>query len=171
LFQLALPEGCHCEVLVCSIVDAGHFFVQQPAHPSYQSLSRLDCYMFAVYSISAGIPQLPKPCEPGLLCAAPANGGWFRAVTVACSEVEDEVLVQFVDYGGYSSILRSDLRQIRSDFMSLPFQAAECYLAHVQPVDGSSSWSSKATKIFQALTTGRVVDAFVVGHDIDDMMI
>ncbi|KHN81231.1 KH domain-containing protein C56G2.1 [Toxocara canis] len=61
--QLALPEGCHCEVLVCSIVDAGHFFVQQPAHPSYQSLSRLDCYMFAVYSISAGIPQLPKPCE------------------------------------------------------------------------------------------------------------
>ncbi|VDM27122.1 unnamed protein product [Toxocara canis] len=34
---------------------------------------------------------------------------------------------------------------------------------------GSSSWSSKATKIFEALTTGRVVDAFVVGYDVDDM--
>lgn len=49
----------------------------------------------------------------GLLCAAPANCGWYRAVTLAYYEAEDEVLIRFVDYGGYSRLPRCDLRQIR----------------------------------------------------------
>lgn len=28
------------------------------------------------------------------------------------------------------------LRQIRADFINLPFQAAECYLANVKPIGG-----------------------------------
>lgn len=44
---------------------------------------------------------------------APASGGWYRAVTVIYYEDQDEVLVRFVDYGGYSRIPRADLRQIR----------------------------------------------------------
>lgn len=47
-----------------------------------------------------------------------------------------EVEVKFVDYGGYARAPISSLRQIRYDFMTLPFQASECYLANVKPIDG-----------------------------------
>ncbi|KAK6058352.1 hypothetical protein COOONC_04078 [Cooperia oncophora] len=71
----------------------------------------------------------------GLLCAAPVLGAWFRAVTVSYYSESDEVMLRFVDYGGYTRLPRSELRQIRTDLMFLPFQAIECYLAHVQPID------------------------------------
>uniref|UniRef100_F1LF23 KH domain-containing protein n=1 Tax=Ascaris suum TaxID=6253 RepID=F1LF23_ASCSU len=111
-----LPEGVRCEVVVCSIVDAGHFFVQQPTHPSFESLHRLNFYMLAVYNTAIGILELPRPCGPGLLCAAPANCGWYRAVTISYYEEHDEVLIRFIDYGGYSRLPRCDLRQIRLVF-------------------------------------------------------
>ncbi len=47
-----------------------------------------------------------------------------------------EVDICFVDYGGYSRVPASCLRQIRADFMSLPFQAIECLLANVAPASG-----------------------------------
>lgn len=34
----------------------------------------------------------------------------------------------------------SMLRQIRFDFVNLPFQAAECYLASVKPANGIDIW-------------------------------
>ncbi|MFH4976593.1 hypothetical protein AB6A40_003302 [Gnathostoma spinigerum] len=166
--QLNLPECVRCEVVVSSVVDAGHFFVQQINDPSFASLCRLDCFMLGIYSQTVGIPDLPKPCAIGRLCVAPAGGGWYRAVTVVYYEEHDEVLVKFVDYGGYSRVPRADLRQIRTDFMTLPFQATECYLAHVQPIDGSTTWSDAAVQMFQSLTVDRVVEAFVVGYNIED---
>lgn len=45
------------------MVDAGRFFVQQPTHPTFMSLSRLDQYMLAVYSQPAGVPNLPSPID------------------------------------------------------------------------------------------------------------
>lgn len=49
---------------------------------------------------------------------------------------EYEVDICFVDYGGYSRVPASSLRQIRADFMTLPFQAIECLLANVAPASG-----------------------------------
>jgi A-kinase anchor protein 1 len=42
-------------------------------------------------------------------------------MTVA--EEEFECDIKFLDYGGYSRVSVATLRQIRSDFMTLPFQA------------------------------------------------
>lgn len=47
------------------------------------------------------------------LCVAPAFDGWYRAVTLDYYQEEDEVMVRYVDYGGYGRLPRSDLRQIR----------------------------------------------------------
>ncbi|EPB76520.1 tudor domain protein [Ancylostoma ceylanicum] len=134
---LTLPDAIPCEVVCSSVIDPGHFFLQQPTHPSFSSLSHLDMYMIRLYSQGTDIPDLPKPCQitAGLLCAAPVLGAWFRAVTVSYYAETDEVMLRFVDYGGYTRLPRSELRQIRTDLMSLPFQAIECYLAHVQPID------------------------------------
>ena len=63
-------------------------------------------------------------------------GGWYRAVITKVYDIK-ECDVMFVDYGGYSRLPVSSLRQIRYDFMSLPFQASECYLANVQPINGN----------------------------------
>lgn len=135
-FQLNLPEGVNCEVAVSSIVNIGHIFVQQPTHPTFSSLSRLDQYMLAVYGQPASVPPLPRPIESkfyfffffrvnalliidifsflvGVICAAPVLGGWYRAQTMDVYEETDEALVRFVDYGGYCRVPASDLRQIR----------------------------------------------------------
>lgn len=67
---LSLPLGVPCEVFVCSIVDAGHFFVQLPTHPTFSSLATLDFFTMNIYSNLAGIPVLPKPCARE--CGLPA---------------------------------------------------------------------------------------------------
>ncbi|KJH46505.1 tudor domain protein [Dictyocaulus viviparus] len=165
---LTLPDEIPCEVVCSSVIDPGHFFLQQPTHPSFSSLSHLDMYMIRLYSQRSDIPDLPKPCQTGLLCAAPVLGAWFRAVTVSYNADTDEVMLRFVDYGGYTRLPRSELRQIRTDLMSLPFQAIECYLAHVQPIDGTWQWSEEAFAFFQKLCMGKVINATVVGFNISD---
>lgn len=123
------------------MVSAGHFFLQQPTHPTYPSLNRLDQCMLANYS-QLETPQLPH-VHPGMICAVPIMGGWFRGVIIRVFDNE-ECQVMFVDYGGYSRIPTSSLRQIRADFMSLPFQASECYLANVAPCDRKSIINTKS---------------------------
>ncbi|VDN24785.1 unnamed protein product [Gongylonema pulchrum] len=78
-----------------------------------QTLPRLDVYMLGVYVQPSGIPDMPRPLQPGKVCAAPFHNWWYRAVTVQYYAEEDEVLVKLADYGGYLRLPRSDLRQIR----------------------------------------------------------
>lgn len=160
--KLSLPESVKCEVVVSSLVDTGHFFLQQPTHPSFTSLARLDQYMLAVYSQPVGIPCLPRPIEEGVVCAAPVIDGWFRAQTTQTYDETDEVLVKFVDYGGYLKLPANDLRQIRSDFMILPFQAVECTLARVKPVN-DDAWTPESVSFFESCIYGKIVEALVVG--------
>lgn len=64
LLQLTLPELVGCEVSVSCGISPGHFFLQQPTHPSYSSLNQLDLYMLSLYSRGGQtIPELPKPCQ------------------------------------------------------------------------------------------------------------
>lgn len=63
IFQLSLPEGVSIDVVVSSIVDAGHIFIQQPTHPSYPSLERLNQFMISCYMQDGLVPQLPRPLE------------------------------------------------------------------------------------------------------------
>ncbi|CAJ0575947.1 unnamed protein product, partial [Mesorhabditis spiculigera] len=168
---LTLPECVPTEVTVSAIVDPGHFFVQQPTHPSYNSMALLDRYMLQIYTREADIPSVPKEqVNSGVLCAAPVLQAWFRALTVNYYEDTDELLVRFVDHGGYTRVKRENLKQIRTDLMALPFQAVECYLAHVQPVDGSWNWSKEACEIMQEAVSNKIVEAHIVGYHVDDRM-
>ncbi|CAL1298287.1 unnamed protein product [Larinioides sclopetarius] len=161
--QLHLPEGASCDVILSSLVSAGHFFLQQPTHPTYPSLSTLDQCMINCYS-QLDTPLLPHPVEPGVICAAPVLRGWYRAQVIHVYENDVDCELKFVDYGGFSSAPISSLRQIRSDFMSLPFQASECYLAGVRPVDSSDVWSAEATATFEELAQGQILQALLVDY-------
>uniref|UniRef100_A0A914L4U0 Tudor domain-containing protein n=1 Tax=Meloidogyne incognita TaxID=6306 RepID=A0A914L4U0_MELIC len=165
---LTLTEGLLSEVYISANVSAGHFFLQLPTHSSFPSLTVLDQYMLSVYTQPGGAPDLPKPCNVGVLCAAPAYNGWFRAITLAYEPEQDETLVRFVDYGGFARLPRADLRQIRTDFMTLPMQSIECYLGNVQPAEANGQWHEKANELFQQLCVSKVIQAALIGYSRQD---
>ncbi|XP_076107073.1 uncharacterized protein LOC143075524 isoform X1 [Mytilus galloprovincialis] len=165
--QLNLPEGVSVDVVVSSIVDAGHIFMQQPTHPSFPSLERLNQFMNSCYTQDGIVPQLPRPLEVGVICAAPIMEGWYRSQVTAVYEGPDECDIKYVDYGGFSRVSGSILRQIRSDFMTLPFQGIECYMANVTPLQDEEYFSSEAAAVLEELTQGKLLQAQVVGRNDD----
>ena len=50
----------------------------------------------------------------------------FTFQVVSYNESTDECDIKFIDYGGYLTVPAADLRQIRTDFLSLPFQVRAC---------------------------------------------
>lgn len=144
--QLHLTEEPN-SILISSVVSGGHVFIQQPLHPTYQGLNVQDNLMTQIYQQADMTPQLPRPIENGVICAAPVMDGWYRAQVVEVSQETDEIDVRFLDYGGYARIEGYALRQIRSDFLGLPFQATECYMSNIAPLLGEADFS-EACRIY-----------------------
>lgn len=49
---------------------------------------------------------------------------------------QDNCVVRLLDYGGFVTVPKSSLRQVQRDYMSIPFQAIECFLANIKPING-----------------------------------
>lgn len=92
-------------------------------------------------------PALVEP-QPNVVCVAPAHGGWYRAQIMTVDEETNTTEVKFLDYGGYMTVDNSCLRQIRGDFLMLPFQAVECVLANVVPAGKDRPKSAHGIEIF-----------------------
>ncbi|KAM6048327.1 A-kinase anchor protein 1, mitochondrial isoform 1-T2 [Theristicus caerulescens] len=162
---LFLPDGVTVEVVVANQVDAGHMFLQQHTHPTFHVLRSLDQQMYACYS-QPEIPTLPTPVEVGIICAAPGlDGAWVRAQVISYFEETSEVELRYVDYGGYDKVKVDTLRQIRSDFLSLPFQGAEVLLDNVVPLPDEDHFSSEADAAVSEMTRGAVLVAQVTNYD------
>lgn len=137
-------------VNVTAVVSTSHVFIQLPTNPTYEHLQTLDENMLKSYSsVDEPIPFMVEPIEYGTICAAPTSYGWHRAMVTNYQSIEDIVknvpdyketcglaTLKFLDYGGYLTIPTNQLRQLRSDFMLLPFQAVECYLDNILPFEG-----------------------------------
>ncbi|KAJ8280932.1 hypothetical protein GJAV_G00061180 [Gymnothorax javanicus] len=162
---LLLPNGVTVEVIVVNIVSAGHVFVQQHTHPTYHALRSLDQQMFLCYS-QPGTPALPSPAEVGVICAAPAvEGAWWRAQVISFYKDSSEVEIRYVDYGGYDRVKIDTLRQIRSDFVTLPFQGAEVLLDNIAPLPGEERFSAEANAALEEITRGVALLAQVTNYD------
>ncbi|XP_036854960.1 A-kinase anchor protein 1, mitochondrial [Manis javanica] len=161
---LMLPDGITVEVVVVNQVNAGHLFVQQHTHPTFHALRSLDQQMFLCYS-QPGIPTLPTPVEITVICAAPGmDGAWWRAQVVASYEETDEVEIRYVDYGGYKRVKVDVLRQIRSDFVTLPFQGAEVLLDSVMPLSDNDQFSPEADAAMSEMTGNAALLAQVTSY-------
>ncbi|XP_057207358.1 A kinase (PRKA) anchor protein 1b [Triplophysa rosa] len=162
---LLLPNGVTVEVIVVNIVSAGHMFVQQHTHPTYHALRSLDQQMFLCYS-QPGTPALPSPVEVGVICAAPAvEGAWWRAQVISYYKDSNEVEIRYVDYGGYERVKIDSLRQIRSDFVTLPFQGTEVLLDNIAPLPGEDRFSAEASSALEEMTRGVPLLAQVTNYD------
>lgn len=161
---LMLPDGITVEVIVVSQVNAGHLFVQQHTHPTFHALRSLDQQMYLCYS-QPGIPTLPTPVEITVICAAPGvDGAWWRAQVVASYEETNEVEIRYVDYGGYKRVKVDVLRQIRSDFVTLPFQGAEVLLDSVMPLSDDEHFSPEADAAMSEMTGNTALLAQVTNY-------
>ncbi|XP_054857080.1 A-kinase anchor protein 1, mitochondrial [Eublepharis macularius] len=162
---LMLPDGVTVEVIVVNQVNAGHLFVQQHTHPTFHVLRSLDEQMYLCYS-QPGIPTMPTPVEVGVVCAAPGmDGAWWRAQVVGYFKDAGEVEIRYVDYGGYERVKIDTLRQIRSDFVTLPFQGAEVLLDNIVPLPDEDHFSSEADTAVSEMTRGTPLLAQVTNYD------
>ncbi|XP_059618520.1 KH domain-containing protein akap-1 [Phlebotomus argentipes] len=158
--NLNLIEGINNDVVVSSILSGGHIFVQQPLHPSYPSLNNLNQIMYQNYATNQS-PQLDNPTENSV-CVACVQDMWYRVVVLSHSSETKTTLVKYLDYGGFGHHEVSDLRQIRQDFMTVPFQAIECTLSNIKPT--GEEWAPMAAEVLQSLTHGMVLQAQVAGY-------
>lgn len=84
-------------------------------------------------SYRLGESPLLNEISNGIVCAGHIQQSWVRIEIVDHDSVAQICIGKYLDYGGYCSLPFSELRQIRTDFMTIPFQAMECVLGNVVP--------------------------------------
>lgn len=131
---LASEPLCLHNITVSCAVDSSHVFIQQMKNPTYEGLVPLEKAIFEAFEDEAPMPLL-RPIATGSLLAVFSDDKWYRCQVVSFNENKDSCDVKFVDHGGYTTVQVSELRQLRSDFVRLPFQALEVYIAHISPAN------------------------------------
>jgi len=169
--KLNLIEGVVNDVSLTCVVSLDHIFFQQPTHPTFPALARLHHALKTLYKEPGSTPELIQPFSAGVVCVAQMNEDWYRAEVVDLQEENAEVTgvtARLVDVGGYVQVPFDSLRQIRSDFITIPFQATECRLANVIPINEEEGWSQDAINFFKILVQGHVLHATVISYSVKD---
>ncbi|NXO53572.1 TDRKH protein, partial [Aramus guarauna] len=140
----------HLEVYVSAAENPGHFWIQIIGHRSLQ-LDKLTAEMRQYYQSSGRAAELSS-VRAGDIVAAPYMDGsdWYRARVLGTLE-NGGFDLYYVDFGDNGEAPREALRALRSDFLSLPFQAIECSLAGILPA-GGDGWEEAALDAFDRLT-------------------
>ncbi|XP_048149285.1 LOW QUALITY PROTEIN: tudor and KH domain-containing protein [Corvus hawaiiensis] len=138
----------HLDVYVSAAESPGHFWIQILGSRSLQ-LDKLTAEMGHFYQSSPALP--PPSVHPGDIVAAPYldDGEWYRA-RVLGPLANGHLDLYYVDFGDNGEAPPEALRALRSDFLSLPFQAIECSLAGIVPNGGA--WDEAALERFERLT-------------------
>ncbi|XP_072703001.1 tudor and KH domain-containing protein [Ciconia boyciana] len=139
----------HLEVYVSAAENPNHFWIQIIGHRSLQ-LDKLTTEMRQYYQSSGRAAEL-STVQAGDIVAAPYVDGsdWYRARVLGTLE-NGNFDLYYVDFGDNGEAPREALRALRSDFLSLPFQAIECSLAGIVPA--GAEWQEAALDEFDRLT-------------------
>ncbi|XP_040474554.1 tudor and KH domain-containing protein [Falco naumanni] len=139
----------YLEVYVSAAENPNHFWIQIIGHRSLQ-LDKLTTEMRQYYQSSDRVAELPA-VQAGDIVAAPYMDGrdWYRARVLGTLE-NGNFDLYYVDFGDNGEAPCEALRALRSDFLSLPFQAIECSLAGIMPA--GDGWADAALDEFDRLT-------------------
>ncbi|XP_076649035.1 A-kinase anchor protein spoonbill [Halictus rubicundus] len=159
--QLSLVGGVNNDVVICHIVKPNRFFVQLPTHPTYPYLWTLVDSMTKLYNTTDS-PSVPEELTKGMLLVANWQNRWVRACIENPDPNGERHLVRLVDHGGYWYFSSVEMKKIRSDYLTLPFQAIEVFLANVQPTNGK--WSQDAYDVVFHLCCGTIGQAQIGGY-------
>uniref|UniRef100_A0A3Q1JU82 Tudor domain-containing protein n=1 Tax=Anabas testudineus TaxID=64144 RepID=A0A3Q1JU82_ANATE len=148
--DLSFQPDEHLEVYISASENPNHFWIQILGVRSLQ-LDKLTEEMNRFYNSGNPIEQRVETIVVGDIVAAPYrdHDTWNRArvLGVLGSGLVD---LYYVDFGDNGELPRDSLRRMRSDFLSLPFQAIECSLAGVRPQ--GEVWTEAALDEFEQLT-------------------
>ncbi|XP_037681900.1 tudor and KH domain-containing protein isoform X2 [Choloepus didactylus] len=152
MFEIPSPDFSfhadeYLEVYVSASEHPNHFWIQIIGSRSFQ-LDKLVSEMTQHYENS--LPE-DLTVQVGDIVAAPlpTYGSWYRARVLGTLE-NGNLDLYFVDFGDNGDCPLKDLRALRSDFLSLPFQAIECSLARIAP--SGEQWEEEALDEFDRLT-------------------
>ncbi|KAH0566893.1 KH domain-containing protein akap-1 [Cotesia glomerata] len=161
LMQLQLVENLNNDVLVCHILQPNRLFIQLPTHPTYPSFKLLDYNLTQFYS-TVESPHVPDQLTRGMIVVARWYNKWVRAY-VEEPDVEGlQHLLRLVDHGGFWKFSSAELRQIRSEFLTLPFQTLEVNLAYVRPINGE--WTQEAYDVVSQICSNRISQAQIEAY-------
>ncbi|CAM5124225.1 unnamed protein product [Natator depressus] len=154
MFEVPSPDFSfhadeHLEVYVSASENPSHFWIQIVGSRSLQ-LDKLTCEMSQYYGSSSQSPEFPT-ARVGDIVAAPYadHSAWYRARVLGTLE-NGNLDLYYVDFGDNGEAPLEVLRALRSDFLSLPFQAIECSLAGIAPA--GERWEEDALDEFDRLT-------------------
>ncbi|TRY74764.1 hypothetical protein TCAL_05671 [Tigriopus californicus] len=163
--QQALATGIMQELVVSAIINGGCVSLQLPNNFYFSSLEQLTTCMYHTY-YELDTPSVPRPVVPNVLCVAAYENQWYRVQVISYDSETDSCDARFVDFGGFDSFQGVDLRQIRTDFTTLPFQATDCYLSNVMPSDGEA-WSPESATVLHELISSKACSGRMVGYAAD----
>uniref|UniRef100_A0A3B4UJ33 Tudor and KH domain containing n=1 Tax=Seriola dumerili TaxID=41447 RepID=A0A3B4UJ33_SERDU len=147
--DLSFQPDEHLEVYVSASENPNHFWIQILGVRSLQ-LDKLTEEMNRFYN-GSDRTQRVETIVVGDIVAAPYrdHGTWNRARVLGVLS-SGHVDLYYVDFGDNGELPRDSLCRMRSDFLSLPFQAIECSLAGVRPK--GEAWTEAALDEFERLT-------------------
>jgi len=157
--ELRPTAGDNCiEVFVSAVSSPGSFWVQKIG-PHSVDLDKLTQEMTHYYGIQTNqsFHKLDVPKEGDVVIAQfSGDHSYYRARVVAFHEdsydvTKSTVDLNFVDFGDCEEKCVSEVFDIKTEFLRLKFQAIECRLAHIRPVEGCE-WSDEAISQFEAMS-------------------
>ncbi|KAK7083674.1 hypothetical protein SK128_025061 [Halocaridina rubra] len=162
--QIELAAGVVVEVRVSAVVSGKELWVQQPLHPSFSSIQKLHSCMNVNYGDGSTSPSLAPHVREGIVCVAQIDSQWYRVQVL--SVIDDIAIIVLLDVGGTITVPVSELRQIRRDYILLPFQASQCLLHGIQPIS-EKGWDESSAVVLQELVSGAILSATVVSYTED----
>lgn len=167
--KLNVPSGStaisdsQLKVYVSAIASPARFWVQMVG-PQTTKLDSLVEEMTEYYSQpeNQALHKVEDPCLGQIVTAMfKYDSKWYRAriVGILPNDFDPRNVVLdlfFLDYGDSEYVQPHEVFEIRTDFLTLRFQAIECFLAHCQPMypEGDNQWSRDAISRFEELTHG-----------------
>ncbi|XP_055916779.1 tudor and KH domain-containing protein homolog [Eupeodes corollae] len=149
------------EVYVSAIASPGKFWVQLIG-PQSKKLDNLVKELTDYYNVAEN-REMHTITEPylGQIVAAvfKYDGKWYRAEIVGILPNEynaNEVVLDlyFVDYGDSEYCSPHEVFELRTDFLTLRFQAIECFLANIKSTlpNDPETWEQQSIIRFEELT-------------------
>jgi hypothetical protein len=168
-------------VEVITVVNPCLFYVHFPAGPASlltpsttpeeneatSSLNLLTEDMNTHYSGTAYDHSFGSLPAEGEMVAVRYHGDnkWYRARVLCTNDDRNQVEVFYVDFGNSEEVPESQIRPLLPEFLHLPFQAVECYLAGTTFKSGCQEGNlpyQAAVDAFSDLVRDRYLVAFVV---------
>ncbi|XP_052271235.1 tudor domain-containing protein 7-like isoform X3 [Dreissena polymorpha] len=113
-----------------------------------------------------------KSLKKGQFCAGlfSGDGMWTRAEIL---EVKDNGMLEllFVDYGNTDDVKVEDIRWLSPETAQFPPQAINCCLYGIEPLQGETAWSSKATELFEELVGEEALVGFTKTIYEEDLLV